>query len=205
MKLILVDLNPAVTSALTKAFEGAPGEVRIINDLFENLPEYDCVVSAANSFGLMDGGVDKAIRDHFPGVEQTVQKTIIERSSGYLPVGRSLIVETNDSQHPFVAVTPTMPLPQDIRGTDNVYKSFWALLNAIKEFNSYGNKQITTVACPGLGTLAGRMSPQGSATQMALAWRHYHEVPGSLTPEFAQNRIAAITRAVKSETAPTPA
>ena len=31
-------------------------EVIIENDYFENLPEFDCMVSAANSFGLMDGG-----------------------------------------------------------------------------------------------------------------------------------------------------
>ena len=39
--------------------------VTVINGIFEYLSEYDCMVSAANCFGLMDGGVDTAIVNYF--------------------------------------------------------------------------------------------------------------------------------------------
>ena len=39
--------------------------VSVINDRFENIPEYDCMVSAGNSFGSMDGGVDLEIVRYF--------------------------------------------------------------------------------------------------------------------------------------------
>jgi len=39
-----------------------------VNGKFEELKQFDCMVSAANSFGLMDGGVDLAIICYF-GVE----------------------------------------------------------------------------------------------------------------------------------------
>ena len=59
-KLILVDLKPALCTAFQKYFSGLPS-VEIVNGYFEELPEFDCMVSAGNSFGLMDGGVDAAI------------------------------------------------------------------------------------------------------------------------------------------------
>jgi O-acetyl-ADP-ribose deacetylase (regulator of RNase III) len=39
--------------------------VSVVNGYFEELTEYDCMVSAGNSFGLMDGGVDLAIARYF--------------------------------------------------------------------------------------------------------------------------------------------
>ena len=59
-KLILVDPNAELCKEWRKKFKGLPN-VMIVNDRFENLGQFDCMVSAANSFGLMDGGVDLAI------------------------------------------------------------------------------------------------------------------------------------------------
>jgi len=47
-------------------------EVSVVQGRFESLPEFDCVVSAANSFGLMDGGVDLAITNFF-GVDLAIR------------------------------------------------------------------------------------------------------------------------------------
>ncbi len=62
MKLILADPNPLLCTAFHEHFKEL-SNVEIINDYFENLPEFDCMVSAANSFGLMTG--DLQMQDKF--------------------------------------------------------------------------------------------------------------------------------------------
>ena len=63
-KLILVDINKTLCSELQERFESYPN-VQVENKRFEDLEEFDCMVSPANSFGLMDGGVDAAITKFF--------------------------------------------------------------------------------------------------------------------------------------------
>ena len=64
VELILVDPNEALCREWQMAFAKRPG-VSVVCGRFEALPEFDCMVSAANSFGLMDGGVDLAITRFF--------------------------------------------------------------------------------------------------------------------------------------------
>ena len=53
------------------------------------------MVSPANSFGIMDGGLDLAIRDTLGLVVQhRVQRTIVDRHHGELPIGCAEIVAT---------------------------------------------------------------------------------------------------------------
>ena len=93
LKLILVDPNILLCRAFTKAFSPFPA-VEIVNDYFENLPEFDCMVSAANSFGLMDGGVDGAITRYFGHqLMKRVQQHIIDEFYGEQPIGTSFIIE----------------------------------------------------------------------------------------------------------------
>jgi O-acetyl-ADP-ribose deacetylase (regulator of RNase III) len=67
--------------------------VEIVNGVFESLLEFDCLVSPANSFGLMDGGTDAAIVRFF-GEElmERVQKRILAEYLGEQPVGTSMLV-----------------------------------------------------------------------------------------------------------------
>jgi hypothetical protein len=60
LKLILIDPKPALCSAWRIHFERL-SNVEIKAGYFQELQEFDCMVGAANSFGLMDGGVDLAI------------------------------------------------------------------------------------------------------------------------------------------------
>src|SRR5947209_2836214 len=103
LKLILVDPNPPLCEAWRYAFQSLPG-VEIVNGHFEELPEYDCMVSAANSFGLMDGGVDAAITRFFGAqLMQRVQQRVLDEFLGEQPVGTSFIIETGHAEHPFLA------------------------------------------------------------------------------------------------------
>ena len=63
-ELILVDPQQTLCDAWKSAFGESPA-VSIVCGRFEDLPDFDCVVSAANWFGLMDGGVNLAITRFF--------------------------------------------------------------------------------------------------------------------------------------------
>ncbi|MDY7023038.1 MAG: macro domain-containing protein, partial [Cyanobacteriota bacterium] len=121
MKLILVAPNPTLADAFREHFHYLP-DVEIVNNTFENVSEYDCLVSPANSFGLMDGGIDAAIIQYFSkALMIRVQDKILAEYLGEQSVGTCLIVETQHPKHPFLAHTPTMRVPMSINGTDIPY------------------------------------------------------------------------------------
>jgi O-acetyl-ADP-ribose deacetylase (regulator of RNase III) len=173
IKLILVDPNYELSQAFRSRFDYLPN-VEIANCGFEQLPSYDCLVSPAKSFGMMDGGVDAAITKFFGiSLMERVQQKILDDYLGEQSVGTSFIIETGHPQYPFLAHTPTMRVPMQIVGTDIPYIAMWAMLLAIEQHNSYHNRKIITIACPGLGTGIGRIPPDESARQMALAYDHF--------------------------------
>ena len=179
-KLILIDPKEELCEAWRISFEIYP-EVEIINGRFEQVEAYDCMVSAANSFGLMDGGVDLAITNYFgSSLQSRVQQIILEHYNGEQPVGTSFIIGTNHQLHPFLAHTPTMRVPMPINSTDNVYLAMKAMLQAIRRFNKDGDK-IQTVLCPGLGTATGRVPFAEAARQMELAYCYHKNPPQAIS------------------------
>lgn len=100
VKLILSARSIILYQAFQEYFRDLP-DVEIFNGYFQEVSEFDCMVSAANSFGLMDGGVDLGIIEFF-GQElmYRVQQRIIDEYLGEQPVGTSMIIETNHPQHP---------------------------------------------------------------------------------------------------------
>jgi O-acetyl-ADP-ribose deacetylase (regulator of RNase III) len=188
MKLILVDPKYNLCKAWKEYFDNLP-DVEIVNSFFEKLPVFDCMVSAANSFGLMDGGVDYAITRFFgEQLMKRVQQRILDDYLGEQPVGTSIIVETEDMKHPYIAHTPTMRQPCDIRHTDNVYLAMWSMLLAVRQHNKTNEQKIETIACPGLGTATGRMPPLEAARQMALAYRNFLNPPKRIDWNLASQR-----------------
>lgn len=196
LQLVLVDPKPALCRAFQTAFKNLPN-VAIVNGYFERLPAFDCMVSAANSFGLMDGGVDAAIINFFgDALERRVQQRIGDEYMGEQPIGTSMIVETGHSKHPFLAHTPTMRVPMSISHTENVYAAMWAMLLAVRQHNRTSNQPITVIACPGLGTATGHMLFQEAARQMALAYQYYLAPPKHLSWRYADERHAGVRQRV---------
>ena len=192
--LILVDPFEPVCDAWEPAFAQFP-DVTVVRDRFEALPRFDCMVSAANSFGLMDGGVDLAIRRFFGDqLVERVQAHILDEYLGEQPVGTSSIIDTGHPEHPFFAHTPTMRVPMSIATTDNVYSAMWATLLAIRRHNRTSPVKIRTVACPGLGTATGRVEPREAARQMALAYGWYVRPATVIDWPTATGRQAMIGR-----------
>lgn len=198
MKLILVAPNPALAAAFRESFHYLP-DVKIINDSFEAVSEYDCLVSPANSFGLMDGGIDAAIIRYF-GKELMVrvQERILAEYLGEQSVGTCLIVETKHPKHPFLAHTPTMRVPISVKGTDIPYVAMWAMLLEVRRHNLHQKRKIETVLCPGLGTGIGKVPYTEAARQMALAYDHFVYPPTSINTFFAAERQLQIWEGGKS-------
>ena len=192
LRLVLVDPKVEMVVAWRRYFQGLPN-VETVAGYFERLPMFDCMVSAANSFGLMDGGVDAAIIRFFgEALMDRVQRRILDEYLGEQPVGTSMIVETGHPAHPFIAHTPTMRVPMDIARTDHVYSAMWAMLLAVRRHNERAERRIDVLACPGLGTATGRVPYAEAARQMSLAYRHFLEPPTAIDWRLAGMRQAEI-------------
>lgn len=161
-KLHFVDIQPAVTEALRVAFSiYAESEVEVsCGDILEMASH--CVVSPANSYGFMDGGVDAAYLAYFgQGLQSLVQVAIGRRPEGMLPVGAALAVATGHGRIPYMIVAPTMEVPAQHAG-----RALRAVLRLLdKEPRLDGE-----IFCPGLGTWVGHVSPADAAASMAEAY-----------------------------------
>lgn len=165
MKILLVDRDREVVRAWRGAFEEVADVEVIEGDYFGR--EADAIVSPANSFGIMDGGLDLAIRDALGvQIQGRVQRAIVERHHGELPVGCAELVPTDDARWPQLVVAPTMRVPERVAQTLNAYLAFRAVLLVCER------AAIGSVVCCGLATGIGQMEGQRCATQMRLAFTH---------------------------------
>lgn len=202
IQLILVAPDPKLCGAWKGHFRDLPG-VDVVVGRFEDLPRFDCFITAANSFGQMDAGVDAAVAHYFgPYLVRDVQAHILREFLGEQPVGTSFLAETGDAAHPYVAHTPTMRVPMAIDRTDYVYLAMAAALRAIHRHNRDSAPPIRVVACPGLGTGYGEVPPVEAARQMALAYRNYLHPPDRLDWSVAALRQKAIGLGGNSPPAP---
>ena len=182
--------------AFRERFESLPN-VSVIESLFEELPPHDCFVTAANSFGIMNAGIDAAVvRFHGEELMERVQHRILNEYLGEQPIGTSFLEATGSNEYPYIAHTPTMRVPGSIAGTDKVYSATWAAFLAIYRHNvaaMSGNEQgIDTVAFPAMGAGFGGVAYEEVARQMAAAYRHYLMPPHRLDWDSVVRRQKAI-------------
>lgn len=179
--LILADVNPELCREFERAFSDLE-DVQIINGPFQDVEKWDCLITPANSYGIMDGGFDLRVSEFFgPGLQRSVQASIFVYHARLQAVGTSLIIETDNDEHPFVAHTPTMRYPMNIDGTINVFLAMKAALQAILNHNDNGGGEhrrfIERVVCPGLGTLTGGVPYNVAADQMRAAYDMVFDSP----------------------------
>lgn len=169
--IYLIDSSHELVDAWTNAFANVNEVVSLAGDYFQQ--NADAIVSPANSFGIMDGGLDLAIREQLGySIQGAIQKVIIDKYHGELPVGCAEIVETGDKRWKYMIAAPTMRIPERITHTINAYLAFRATLLAIKRFNqTFGHRVIESVVCSGLGTGIGAMPASRCAGQMLLAYK----------------------------------
>lgn len=188
VKIILVDTNPSVVAAWKKqalpadVFVADPGSILgvvsgdghfVHGDPIRRFTfEPDAVVSPANSFGFMDGGIDQVYTDFFgPGLQRDVQQEIAGYPHlGELLVGQALVKRTGHPKVKFCVIAPTMRVPMPIVGTVNAYLATRAAVRAALSFRAeIGHGMIETLAIPGMGTGAGRLGHDLSAFQVVRA------------------------------------
>lgn len=177
MEIILTSVEPLLHTAWQEAcsdLEGVTVHQGSILDV-----ACDAVVSPANSFGFMDGGIDMVYTWHFGWqVQERLQQRIAEKHYGELLVGAAEIVETDNEAIPFVIAAPTMRVPMTLHpDTVNPYLAARAVLLLVKHgvftHGPYVGERICDfvqrVAFPGLGTGVGRVHPRGCARQVRAA------------------------------------
>lgn len=167
MQYLLIDKNPRMISAWEEFF-GNEKNVRITEgDLTAVTSE--AIVSPANSFGFMDGGVDYAISMRLGwDLQIELQKRIKASPMGELMVGESMILETGDEIIRYLISAPTMRVPMNfnIWSSVNAYLAMKAVL-----ISSQSHPDIENVAIPGFCTGVGKMQPEICARQMYQAYK----------------------------------
>jgi O-acetyl-ADP-ribose deacetylase (regulator of RNase III) len=184
MIINLIDKNKEMCNCWSEFFNDC-SDVLIHNTDFFSVKS-DCVVSPANSFGFMDGGLDLVISRKLGWSVQTMlQKQIKQNYGGELLVGQAELVETNNSDFPYLISAPTMRVPMIIKDTVNVYLASKAIFKIL-----LNEKRINSINISGLGTGVGQVSYNICAKQMKAAyndiWLNKYEFPH--TWFFAQQR-----------------
>lgn len=164
MKIQLIDRNQGMCDQWKLQFKDCDDVIIHCGDFF-SLPT-DCVVSPANSFGYMDGGLDMAISKKLGWqVQEKLQKQIKEKHLGEILVGQAELIETDFEEIPFCISAPTMRVPLILINTVNIYLASKAIFNLLKNENRIG-----TVTISGLGTGVGRLPYDICANQMRQAY-----------------------------------
>jgi O-acetyl-ADP-ribose deacetylase (regulator of RNase III) len=165
MQTILTAIDDSLASAWTRFCSDLPG-VRIHRGSILDLT-CDAIISPANSFGFMDGGIDALYTRHFGAdLQPRLHHLIRTRHHGELLVGQADIVETGNSAIPFLIAAPTMRVPMALRDSVNPYLAARAVFLLLK----HGGLPINSVAFPGLGTGVGGIGPNTCAHQFRSAF-----------------------------------
>ena len=169
MDLFLVDQNVELVECWKREFAAFP-EVTIMRENILAVAR-NAIVSPANSYGYMDGGIDRFYVEHFGDqLQVTVMDAISRCPEGFLPVGASLIVRTGDKKIPYLIVSPTMLLPEPVRAV-NCFHAMSAILRIARQYADIIDK----IFCPGLGTGVGQVPYSKAAKEMALAYEKWKQ------------------------------
>lgn len=170
--IILVAIEPG----LAYAWEQVCGDLSNVTVVQGSILEVNCeaIVSPANSFGFMDGGIDALYTRYFGRqLQENLQKLIQEKHHGELLVGAAEIVPTQNDQIPYLIAAPTMRVPMILKDTVNAYLAARAALLLVRDGTMADGKPIRevvkTVAFPGLGTGVGQVSFGTCAHQVRQA------------------------------------
>lgn len=166
----------AISEDLAQAWADATSDLEFVEVHLGSIFETgaDAVVSPANSFGFMDGGIDMLYSQRFGWeLQERLQERIRARHHGELLVGQAEIVETFGMPS-YLISAPTMRVPM-ILGPETVvpYLAARAVLLLVRHGRFDDGMPIadvvTRVAFPGLGTGIGQVPPDTCARQVRAA------------------------------------
>lgn len=176
-KFYLLDRNPAMVEAWKKlSFKEVPGKVgvEIVESDFIKFMEdtkgaMDFIVSPANSFGVMTGGLDGAITKYFGLQMQTrVFWYMDKKYGGYLPVGGIMAVPCYPGNDPTqLLVVPTMREPEPIVDPRVIYD---CARSVFQFMNKYNYDTGYNILVPAFGAATGEVPYDLVARMMWLAY-----------------------------------
>jgi O-acetyl-ADP-ribose deacetylase (regulator of RNase III) len=161
LRIVLVSLGADLAEAWKQFCGDVDGVEVFVGDVVAS--GCDAVVSPANSFGFMDGGIDARYLHHFGNdIQDAVRLRIQERHGGELLVGMADIVETG-ADPAFLIVAPTMRVPMRLVDSVNPYLAARAVLRLLLHGTFIDGRHagspiieiVKSVAIPGLGTGVG--------------------------------------------------
>lgn len=120
--------------------------------------EADGIVNAANSQGVMGGGVAGVIRR---AAGKEVEEEAVAQAP--IPVGSAALTGGGKTRFRGIIHAPTMPQPAQRIPAENVYKATAAALRLAEE------KGFHSIALPGMGTGVGGVAHREAARQMTKA------------------------------------
>jgi O-acetyl-ADP-ribose deacetylase (regulator of RNase III) len=161
LRLSICDLNPTFVAEAHRYLMELPNVAEVSHRSVLDQPA-NAVVSPANSFGFMDGGVDRAYLQFFGMELQTrVQMVIRLQKFQELLVGSAVVVPTYHESIPFLIVAPTMRVPKIITDPADVMLATRAAVRlAAWDF------RFDHIVMPGMGTACGQVSPDVAARAM---------------------------------------
>ncbi|MCK9416618.1 macro domain-containing protein [Candidatus Dojkabacteria bacterium] len=172
MKIQLIDRNQEMCDEWLLQFKDCEDVIVHCGDFF-SLPT-DCVISPANSFAKMDGSLDYVISTRLGWqISRKLQIELQKNYDGELLVGQAILVETENSEVPYLISAPTMRVPgSNISNTVNVYLATKAIFQLLKKVEKeYPNLNSITIS--GLGTGVGRFPFDLCAKQMKEAYNDF--------------------------------
>lgn len=184
IKIYLLDRNPEMYGAWSKYFFGLDNVKVLCADFIEFMRQnkVECVVSPANSYGIMDGGYDEAITSWFgDGLQKKVQQYIVDNLYGEQPLCTSIVIDTDVNGIKLIH-TPTMRTPSVIKDESIVYHCTRSCLIAAL------NSGVSSVVVPAFGGLTGRVPRETVAHMMWLAYEQLKSPPQKITWEYAERR-----------------
>ncbi|MBA8827538.1 O-acetyl-ADP-ribose deacetylase (regulator of RNase III) [Saccharopolyspora lacisalsi] len=174
LRLVLCALDESLLAAWNDIADGRDGLTTHRGSVLD--VRADAVVSPANSYGLMRGGVDAVYASTFPQIEQQVRSAVLAYHGGELPVGEALLVPTGAPSPTWLISAPTMRDPGERLPGDTVhpYLAARAMLRlwarAALDNGTPVRSIVRSIVLPGLGTGIGGASPELCARQVAAAW-----------------------------------
>lgn len=181
MKIYLLDNCDSMKKLWELYFREAPDVTPVCDDFkhFMDTMKVDCVVSPANSYGLMDGGYDRAISEWFGwDLMRKVQSYIIKKFRGEQPVGSSFIIDTGVNGIKLIH-TPTMRVPSQIKDPLVIYHCMRNCLMTATEGD------IDSIVIPAFGGGCGNVRYQTICEMMFKAYEQVMNPPSKLTWEYA--------------------
>lgn len=182
MEIYIIEKDSRKFKYLRAYFE-MEKNVKLINEDFKVFMKdnwVQCVVSPANSFGLMDGSYDLAITNWYGNqLQERVQEYIIKNYLGEQPVGTSFIIETKKDNQ-FLIHTPTMRTPEEIVDPRIIYQCMRTTLIVAKKNN------IKSILIPMFGAHVGKVKPQIVAKMMWKAYTQINNPPTKIDWDYVE-------------------